>query len=151
VGGAGLAAGAAAGSGVRQHVIAQDATPAVEKKEEPIMTTYAFVIPVLPGMAERDRQFAAELAGARNAEYEASRARLGIAREQAWQQETPQGTVTIVYLEAADIQRALAGLGTSQDPFDQWWREQVQAIHGIDPSQPLPSPPNQPIIDFRHG
>jgi hypothetical protein len=126
-------------------------SPVEEDKEGTIMKTYAFVIPVLPGMAERDRRFAAELSGPRRAEYEASRARLGIAREQAWQQETPQGTVTIVYLEAENIELALTGLGSSQDPFDRWWREQVQAIHGIDPAQPEPGPPSEPIIDYRRG
>lgn len=115
------------------------------------MTSYAFVIPVVPGMAEQELQFAAELGGPRKAAYEASRARLGITREEAWRQETPDGTMTVVYLEADDIARSLAGLNTSQDPFDQWWCEQIQAIHGIDPAQPVPGTPNEQIIDFRTG
>jgi hypothetical protein len=115
------------------------------------MASYGFAVPVLPGMTERDRQLSAELSGPRKAEFEASRARLGITREQVWLQETPQGTLAIVCLEAEDIESALAGLGSSQDPFDQWWREQIQAIHGIDLTQPLPSPPNELIMDFRRG
>lgn len=113
------------------------------------MASYAFVIPVLPGKERADRQFGAELGGPRKAEYEASRARLGITREQAWQQESPEGTVTIVFMEAEDIERALAGIGSSQDPFDQWWRDQVAANHGIDPARPDKGTPNEPIIDFR--
>lgn len=113
------------------------------------MASYAFSIPVLPGKEKADRQFGAELSGPRRAEYEASRARLGITREQAWQQETLEGTVTIVYLEADDIERALEGIGSSQDPFDQWWREQVATNHGIDPARPGKGPPNEMIIDFR--
>jgi hypothetical protein len=102
-------------------------------------------------MTERDREFSAELSGPRRAEFEASRARLGLTREQVWLQETPQGTMAVVCLEAEDIPRALAGLGSSQDPFDVWWRQQIQAIHGIDLSQGMPGPPNEQILDFRRG
>ena len=115
------------------------------------MASYGFVVPVLPGMTERDREFAAELIGLHKAEFDASRARLGITREQVWLQETPMGTMVVVHLEAEDIERALTGLATSQDPFDQWWRAQIQAIHGIDMSQPLPGPPNEQVLDFRRG
>jgi hypothetical protein len=102
-------------------------------------------------MTERDRTFAAELAGPRRAEFEASRARLGITREHVWLQETPQGTMAVVFLEAEDIGGALAGLASSQDPFDQWWHEQIKAIHGIDLTQPLPGPLNEQILDLRRG
>lgn len=113
------------------------------------MASYAFIIPVLPGRERADRQFGAELAGSRRSEYEASRARLGITREQAWQQETPQGTVTIVYLEAEDIEGALDGIAASRDPFDSWWREQVSANHVGGAARHVPDPANEQIIDFR--
>lgn len=144
---AGLAAGVASSPG--RFVTAQDASP--EAREETRMTSSAFIIPILPGMVERDREFGAEVTGPRRAEYEASRARLGITREQVWQQETPEGTVTIVYLEADDVEQALAGIGSSQEPFDVWWREQIVEIHGIDPAQPVAGPPNLQIIDFIAG
>jgi hypothetical protein len=112
------------------------------------MASYGFVVPILPEMVERDRQFMTELTGSRRAEFEASRARLGITREQVWHQETPQGALAIVYLEAEHMQDVFAGLATSQDPFDQWWRAQIQAIHGIDLTQPMSGPPNDQILDF---
>jgi hypothetical protein len=59
--------------------------------------------------------------------------------------------VTIVYLEAEDVERALAGLGSSQHPIDRWWREQIRAVHRIDPARPVPGPPNEQIIDFHDG
>lgn len=115
------------------------------------MPSYGFVVPILPGKVEQDHLFAAELAGPRKAEHEASRARLGIIREQVWLQETPQGTMSVVYLEAEDMERAFIGLATSQDPHDQWWRGQILEIHGIDLSQGLPGPPNAQIMDIRRG
>lgn len=113
------------------------------------MTSYGFAVPVLPGMSDRCRQVSAEMLGPRRAEYEASRARLGIASEQLWLQETPQGTLAVVYLEADDLERCFAGISSSADPFDVWWRAQILAIHGIDLSQPLPGPLNEHAFDFR--
>lgn len=141
---AGMTAGFAAARVERDS--GQAASP---RGEETTMTSYAFVIPILPGMEERDRQFGVEVSGPRRVEHAASRARLGITREEAWQQETAEGTVTIVYLEAEDVKQALTGIGTSQDPYDQWWREQIVAIHGIDPAQPVSGPSNRQFIDFR--
>ena len=112
------------------------------------MASYGFMVPILPGMTERNRAFAAELLGARHAEYAASRARLGVTQERVWVQETPQGSFSVVYLEADDLGRAFGGLATSSDSFDVWWREQILAIHGIDMSRPLPGPMNEQILDL---
>lgn len=38
-------------------------------------------------------------------------------------------------------------VATSDDPFVVWWRAQIQAVHGIDLSQPLPGSPNEQIHD----
>jgi hypothetical protein len=46
--------------------------------------------------------------------------------------------VAIVYLEVDDPQRFFEVLGSSDDPFDRWFREKAQEVHGIDLSQPLP-------------
>jgi len=112
------------------------------------MASYAFVVPVLPGMEERNRQFSAELQGARKAEFQASRERAGLTVERVWMQQTPAGTMSVVYLEADDIGRALGTLATSQDPFDARWRQHILEIHGIDLSQPLPGPMNDLILDY---
>jgi hypothetical protein len=66
------------------------------------MGAVAFVAPFLPGKVEDHRRFCDELVGSRREEYEASRRRLGIKRESAWHQETPAGTVSVVYIEADD-------------------------------------------------
>lgn len=113
------------------------------------MQSYGFAVPLLPGMEERNRAFTAELVGPRRAAHEASRARLRIAREQVWMQHTPQGVLSVVFLEGEDIGRAFAGLATSTDPHDVWWREQILAIHGLDLTQPLPGPMNEEILALR--
>lgn len=111
------------------------------------MGVVAFVAPLLPGKAEDHRQFCEELVGTRREEYEASRQRLGITREAAWHQETPAGTVSVICLEADDPGSAMQGMGTSSDPFDEWFRERVRDIHGVDLASP-PPPPEQ-VLDYK--
>ena len=112
------------------------------------MQRYSFAVPILPGQEAANRQFAAELAGARQTDFEASRQRMGIRGERVWSQATPQGTMSVVCLKADDLGRAFTELATSQEPFDIWWRQQILEMHGIDFSQPLPGPPNELILEF---
>jgi hypothetical protein len=111
------------------------------------MPSMAFAAPLLPGKTEQDREDMRSCAhGERRATYEASRARHGITREAVWIQPTPMGDLAVVYLEAADLQGALAGLASSQDPFDVWFREQIRDVHGINLEDGFP-PPEQ-VLDF---
>lgn len=48
--------------------------------------------------------------------------------------------MAVVYLEADDLQAAMAGLGSSQEPFDRWFREVISEVHGIDLTQGFPPP-----------
>jgi hypothetical protein len=43
----------------------------------------------------------------------------------------------------------MAGLGSSQEPFDGWFRETISEIYGIDLAQGFP-PPGQ-IMDYRRA
>jgi fermentation-respiration switch protein FrsA (DUF1100 family) len=112
------------------------------------MPSIAFAAPILPGKTEADREAIRSCAdGERRAEFEASRGRHGIKREAVWIQPTPGGDVAVVYIEADDLEAAFAGIGSSEDPFDRWFREQVRDVHGIDLAEPFP-PPEQ-ILDFQ--
>lgn len=112
------------------------------------MQSIAFAAPILPGRTEDDREAMRSCShGARKSEHQSSRERDGIRREAVWLQPTPAGDVAVVYLEADDLQTAFAGLGSSQEPFDRWFREMAREIHGIDLEQGFP-PPEQ-LIDFR--
>lgn len=104
------------------------------------MPAIGFVVPILPGKVDEHRQLDEELMGSRYTEYQESRKRLGIRREAAWHQEMPNGTVAVVYIEADDPGAAMAGMGSSEEPFDRWFRERIQDIFGLDLSQPAPPP-----------
>ncbi len=102
------------------------------------MPAIGFVVPIPPGKVEEHRQLDEELMGSRREEFQASRKRLGIHRESAWHQETPDGTVAVVYIEADDPGAAMAGMGSSEEPFDRWFRERISDIIGLDLTQPPP-------------
>ncbi len=112
------------------------------------MPSMAFAAPLLPGKTDQDREDMLSCAqGERRAAHRASRVRHGISREAVWIQPTPMGDLAVVYLEADDLSAALAGLASSQEPFDVWFREQVREVHGIDLEDGFP-PPEQ-VLDFR--
>lgn len=112
------------------------------------MQTIAFAAPILPGKTDADRDALASCAhGDRRADFEASRKRAGITRESVWIQNTPGGDVAVVVIEAPDVQAAMGAVGTSQEPFDSWFREHIKDVHGMDVAEGFP-PPEQ-VLDFR--
>ena len=108
----------------------------------------AFAAPMLPGKTQEDREALESCAhGERSADHDASRKRHGITREAVWIQSTPDGDVAVVYVEARDIQAAMGGIATSQDPFDAWFREHIMNVHGMDLT--APSAPPEQVLDYR--
>ena len=69
------------------------------------MASFASVFPILPGKTEQWKRFCQEMVGPRRSEYEAANKRLGITRVVTSLQQTLQGDMAIVYLEAQDIPR----------------------------------------------
>lgn len=112
------------------------------------MPSIGFIAPLLPGKTETDRVAMTSCwRGERQAAFEASRQRLGITREAVFIQPTPGGDVAVVYWEADDVESALKGMATSQDPFDAWFRDHVREVHGLNIEDGFP-PPEQ-VMDFR--
>jgi hypothetical protein len=108
--------------------------------------------PIVAGKVEAWRRFCQELASSQRQMYEASRHRLGITRERLGLVETDFGSASVTTIEALDVDRALGQIIASKRPFDRWYREQVQTLHGINLAgydqflQQTPLPPNQELI-----
>ncbi len=115
------------------------------------MASLAMTLPLLPGKTEDWKRWVQDMAGAHLREFQASRKRLGIIREASFLQQTPQGNMAILYIEAEDIARALQGLAISQDLFDVLFRQQTQEFFGFDLAQPPAGPPPETILDWRAG
>lgn len=111
------------------------------------MPALGFVLPILPGKTDDDREAMASCwRGHRQDAFEASRQRLGVSREAVWIQPTPAGDVAVVYVEAEDLPGVFEGLATSQEPFDRWFRAYVREVHGVAFEDEMP-PPEQ-VLDF---
>jgi hypothetical protein len=106
------------------------------------MALVAATFPIPPGNLEAWHLFQAELSGARQAEFAASRKRLGV-RERTFHQPTPMGDFVVVTLEGDDLATVYPRMLASTDAFDRWFVGRVEAIHGIDmavvAAAPLPA------------
>jgi hypothetical protein len=120
-----------------------------EMKEINTMASLAMTLPLLPGKTGDWKSWTQEMAGTRLSEFRASRKRLGIIREASFLQQTPQGDMAMLYIEAEDIGRAFQGLATSQGPFDVLFRQKTQEFFGFDLAQPPSGPLPETVFDWR--
>lgn len=114
------------------------------------MATSVFVMPIVPGKEELDRETLQHLAspGPEHDAYAAARRSLGITREAVWHQRTPKGTFAIVLMEGADLAGAMAAMMHGDDPFNRQFREFVKDVHGVDLAADG-APDVTPIVDNR--
>ncbi|NNC74194.1 MAG: hypothetical protein HKN93_01660 [Acidimicrobiia bacterium] len=107
----------------------------------------AYASPILPGKEGTERSYHASVAGGlRTDEHRASRTAAGVTREAAWLQDTPMGPVAVGVMEAEDLETAIRFLATSDLPFDQYFRDTVREVHGIDFEDGFPPP--ELILDW---
>ncbi len=116
------------------------------------MPGIVLTFPIVAGKVEAWRRFCQELSGSRRLAHEASRRRLGITRERLALVETAFGSAAVTTLEASDVGWALDQIIASDLPFDCWYREQVQELHGVNLAgheqflQQTPPPQNQELL-----
>lgn len=115
------------------------------------MSGIVLTFPILADKVEAWRRFCQELVGSRRESYEASRRRLGITYERLALAETPYGSTAVTTLEGPNINQSLGDIITSDNPFDVWYRERLQELHGIKVAGyehflgTNPLPPNQEV------
>jgi len=101
------------------------------------MPVTTFAAPILAGKTDAWKKAVAEIKGPRKAEYEESRRRLGVTREVASLQSTPQGDFVVVFVEAADPTGIIGKYLSSDAPFDKWFTDTVlKGVHGIGGAPP---------------
>ena len=110
------------------------------------MALFAAAIPILPGKTDAWRQFVDELAGARKAEFDASRRRHGV-RERTFLQQTPMGDFAVVTLEGDDPAGAFLRFAQDSDEFATWFKDRLREVHGVDPDAPPPGPLPELVVD----
>jgi hypothetical protein len=114
------------------------------------MATSVFVLPIVPGKEDLDRETLRRLAepGPEHDAYVAARRAQGITREAVWHQATPAGTIAIVLIEGDDPAGAMGAVMQSDDPFSRQFRNFVKDVHGVDLAND-PPPDVSPIADTR--
>jgi hypothetical protein len=112
------------------------------------MGVFNGVFPVQAGKEEDARAFAAETVGSRRSDFEAHLARGGVVRETWSLQETPMGSLIIVWFEG-DVEKAFTNLATNGDEFTTWFRARVLDVTGVDLAAPPDAPPPDVLVDCR--
>jgi hypothetical protein len=100
------------------------------------MDHICLALPLLPGKSAEARTFMQQLDGSRRAEFDASERRIGIGKELWYLAALAAGDHLIAYMESDDFGRALQGFVGSRDPFDMWFKAQMQSITGVDLNNP---------------
>ncbi len=106
------------------------------------MDALAFSAPILPGKVDDWREFSRTLSeGSRRDEFAAFVKSCGLTRLRTWLQEGPEGAAVTILYEGRRPAGFIEQIGSSPDPFAVWFRDRVQAIHGMDLSEPMGSLP----------
>lgn len=111
------------------------------------MSVFNGVFPILPGKADAARAFANEVVGARKSDFAAMHKRTGVTRETWSLQETPGGSLLLVWFEG-DPNVVFTDLATGTDPFMVWFREEVKNVSGVDLAAPAAGGP-QLLFEWR--
>ena len=112
------------------------------------MPVVAMAMPVLPGKETEAQKFAADVSDQRAAEFTEFQAVSGTTRETWHLQQTPDGTMMVVWFEASDPEKAFEHLATASDDFTKWFRARIQDVSGLDMSEPQDGPPPETVLDW---
>lgn len=96
------------------------------------MATIMMALPIKPGQEQAARSFAQECIGPRFAEYDASERRIGIPVENWYLLHAGGSAYFIIQVEGPDLLASLGAFIGSQEPFDRWFKEQLDAFTGVD-------------------
>lgn len=117
-------------------------------KSEISQTELVLIVPVLEGKGRDIQELASTLSGPKRGEYEISQRNLGITKEAWFMQKSPQGDFVIVYVEGSDVAKSLGKLISSRDAFDDWIKNEVGKITGVDFNNPPRTEPLKEILRY---
>ena len=112
------------------------------------MAVWNGIFPVLPGKEAEARKFAEEVMGSHRDHNEAIMKATSTSRTTWTINETPAGTVVLVWFEADDIEAAFAHMATATGEDVEWMRGRIKELSGIDMSAPPEGPQPEVILDW---
>ena len=106
-------------------------------------------VPILPGKLEAWQEFGASLEGEKSQEFDDFNKRYNLTVHRAWLQTNPDDShLALVLHEGPGADDLIPKLAQSSHDFDEWFKGQVQELHGMDITQPPPGPPPELVIDY---
>jgi len=93
------------------------------------------VVVTAPLVAEKVppwRAWIQECLGPRRREFNEFNRRMGLTAHHVWLSDGPHGPTAVVFHGGPGAKTFLQRLGTSDHPFDRWFRNRVCEYHGID-------------------
>jgi hypothetical protein len=114
----------------------------------PAMKAFATMFPILPGKEKAAIAFGKEVSTKRKKEFAASEKRAKVTKEAWFLQPSPQGSMMVVYFEAANPKKAIEVFAKSKDAFDLWMKRTVKGFSGMDMSKPPEEPLPEQLIAF---
>ena len=112
------------------------------------MDQVCFALPVLEDKTEEARAFFEELETQRKSDYAASEQRINISKESWYLQHSPHGDLLLAYTESPDFANALGMFSQSQEAFDQWFKQRIAEVTGVDLNDPPPGPLSEPLSSY---
>jgi hypothetical protein len=108
----------------------------------------AIAVPLVEGKVDAWRRWMEKCLGPRREEFDAFNERMGLTLHRAWLSESPHGRLVIVLFDGPGAKTFLQKLGTSKQPFDKWFRERVEEVHGCDFSELGKMKPSELVMDW---
>jgi hypothetical protein len=109
----------------------------------------AVVIPLPSKNVEAWKSWARECQGPRREEFDDFNERMGLTLHRAWLTQGPQGHAIIVVLDGPGAEDYQQRMGSSQEPFDRWFRENASDLLEVDLSQGSEVPSAELFLDWR--
>jgi hypothetical protein len=109
----------------------------------------AMVVPLPADNVEAWKAWMRECQGPRRDEFDDFNERMGLTLHRAWLTQGAEGPAVIVVLDGPGAEDFLQKMTTSQEPFDEWFRDNVRALHEVDLAQMSAAPAAELLMDWR--
>jgi hypothetical protein len=112
------------------------------------MESIAFAIPLKRDLRQKADELADDLVDGEHArKFDDQSRAFGYRRIKVWAQEAPQAAI-IVYLEAEDLEGAMAAQARAGDEFEEWFRGMIKELSGQDPGALTAHRPSKLLHDW---
>jgi hypothetical protein len=115
------------------------------------MASLSVAFPIQADKIEQARRWGHEKMGPRRADLTVSNRHIGLTRESWHLQQTPGGALLILSCEGSDLARAFVLYAAADGPFEQWEKQQIKELTGVDLGRPLEAQLPETLVDWQES